>query len=276
MNDTVKQHFVPQCILRNFANDKGAICVWDKERHNSFSVNSRDLFEQRNLYESRNTDGSFYHRNEIEKELSTQECHLAQSISRFETISPGSEITVEDYFTLSEYLAVQLLRGPEMMELIQSINTEPALNSSERSAYVEAAKQTIFLPRQAANEYLVENNYPQGQISDDWSITQKISIWLTAEFRGILLKAPAYTSFWIGDIPALRNPLPGIDFLLPLSMHFAFCWIKKMSILDCSLPCLDAEPSCVDQINTATFIAARKRVAFYETETPKIRKKDKE
>ena len=74
----IKQHYVPQFIMRNFADEKGLLCIIDKQSSPIRAITSKAtaiLFEN-DMYETKNLDGSYFDRNVIEK----AHCKMKMSI----------------------------------------------------------------------------------------------------------------------------------------------------------------------------------------------------
>lgn len=94
----IKQHFVPQFIMRNFADENDLLTMIDKQSSPAKLITSKSsalLFEN-DMYETRNLDGSYFDRNVIENKFAQIEEHLStvlqttkNNLSDRQTLSPN-------------------------------------------------------------------------------------------------------------------------------------------------------------------------------------------
>jgi Protein of unknown function (DUF4238) len=131
----VKQHYVPQCYLRQFAiryRKKGhQLAVFDRETDKSFRANVKDVACQ-NYFNRIEVDGM--DPNAVEKAMSEFESKLADALVRInETRSLESE---EDRAHLITLIALTALRNPEMRENIRVAVANSAMTASaDRQVY---------------------------------------------------------------------------------------------------------------------------------------------
>jgi uncharacterized protein DUF4238 len=152
-NRSVKQHYIPQCYLRQFAHryKKGhhRIAVFDRKTHTSFRANVRDVACQNyfNRIEVNGMDPE-----ELEKAMSEFETKLADALTRIN--KARSLENEEDRAYLITLIGLTALRNPGMRENIRKIhedigkmNIAARLKSQETyDASVQEAKQQGALP----------------------------------------------------------------------------------------------------------------------------------
>ena len=65
---TVNQHYIPQFILRNFADRSNRVGIADitKKPMAFFTNTPKSICHDKNLYESQNLDGTYFERNKVE------------------------------------------------------------------------------------------------------------------------------------------------------------------------------------------------------------------
>ena len=49
-NNPVRQHYIPEFLLRNFSDDRGHLWVYDKGQRNLYATNAKNVFVKRNIY----------------------------------------------------------------------------------------------------------------------------------------------------------------------------------------------------------------------------------
>jgi Protein of unknown function (DUF4238) len=151
-NRPVKQHYVPQCYLRQFAHrrKKGHyLAVFDRKTDKSFPANVKDVACQ-NYFNRVEVDGM--DPDALEKAMSEFEAKLAEALARInEARSLENE---EDRAHLITLIGLTALRNPEMRENIRKIHEDTGkLNIAARleseatyNASVQEAKQQGALP----------------------------------------------------------------------------------------------------------------------------------
>lgn len=151
-NRSVKQHYIPQCYLRQFAirYKKGhQIAVFDRKTDKSFRANVKDVACQ-NYFNRIEVDGM--DPEELEKAMSEFETKLADALVRInEARSLENE---EDRAYLITLIGLTALRNPEMRENIRKIhedvgkmNIAARLRSQQTyEASVQEAKRQGALP----------------------------------------------------------------------------------------------------------------------------------
>ena len=156
----IKQHYVPQFIMRNFADENGLLCIIDKQSSPIRAITSKAtaiLFEN-DMYETKNLDGSYFDRNIIENKFAQIEGHIANvlqavdsELSNRQTLSPDEEAA----FAL--FIALQLVRLPMVREIINSSPKGRFTSDVDKEIYDKATYRMMLLSRESGFEYLKEN-----------------------------------------------------------------------------------------------------------------------
>ena len=156
----IKQHYVPQFIMRNFADENGLLCIIDKQSSPIRAITSKAtaiLFEN-DMYETKNLDGSYFDRNVIENKFAQIEGHIANvlqavdsKLSNRQTLSPDEEAA----FAL--FIALQLVRLPMVREIINSSPKGRFTSDVDKEIYDKATYRMMLLSRESGFEYLKEN-----------------------------------------------------------------------------------------------------------------------
>jgi hypothetical protein len=122
-NRPVKQHYVPQCYLRQFAiryKKKGyQVAVFDRKKDKSFRANVKDVSCQ-NYFNRIEADGM--DPDVIEKAMSEFETKLAQALAHIN--EARSLENQEDRAYLITLIGLTALRNPEMRENIRKIHED--------------------------------------------------------------------------------------------------------------------------------------------------------
>lgn len=87
MQNTVKEHFVPQFYLKNFTTEKNLLYVYDLERKTFFTQKPKNICYENNLYETKweNVNpklGNFVLQNDIEKTFCGYESDYANVLTK--------------------------------------------------------------------------------------------------------------------------------------------------------------------------------------------------
>ena len=89
MKEPIRHHYIPQFILRNFANDEGKVNYYDKKTKIATVVDTRDVFMSKNLY--RDEVNHSNNPTKIEKDLSKFENEISKILKHFQA---EREITI--------------------------------------------------------------------------------------------------------------------------------------------------------------------------------------
>ncbi|NRA55430.1 MAG: DUF4238 domain-containing protein [Gammaproteobacteria bacterium] len=118
MNFPKKQHYVPQFLLRYFAQNKNRVYVFDKKMNRTFPSNVKDVGHENNFYD----DQILGYGNETEIKLSELETVVAPVIEKI--ISQGTIKNLEDWEHkfLCLFATVQMIRTNDTREFLEEFN----------------------------------------------------------------------------------------------------------------------------------------------------------
>lgn len=126
---TIDEHFVPRMYLRNFSEIKGEkalICQFDTNTmlQTPTSVKVEDVCCEKNLYELRDSDGSFIARNHIENTFRQIEDYTARVIKSIVAKSQNEKclncttvLSQDDKSYLTIFITALLYRDPQTIEM---------------------------------------------------------------------------------------------------------------------------------------------------------------
>ena len=126
-NPTIDEHHVPQYIIKNFANKKNLVCVADISTApcRFFMQTPANILFRKNLYETKNIDGTFFQRNSIEHQYRDIEAicslHIPNIIS---CVEHGQALSEFDDSILFLATVLQLVRTPRVKKFLESNNDD--------------------------------------------------------------------------------------------------------------------------------------------------------
>lgn len=125
---TSREHYVPQCYLRYFADSKEALFAFDKEKRCWFSAKVRDLAVERDFNEFKETLAPLDPKFEqyFERRFSQIESELSKHIKNIQMLSalanPDAEVvTGHMRANLAQFVALQFLRTKEFREFSRQV-----------------------------------------------------------------------------------------------------------------------------------------------------------
>jgi hypothetical protein len=214
-NHPKNQQYVPQFLLRNFANERGMLAVFDKASERSFPTSPRGIAAEAWFYDFVDDKGD---PQSFEHVLGSLEASVAGIIDR----QSLAHLTAEERIGLSFFAAVQQLRVKAMRERVQSLND-------------------------GILRVFAERGIDGGDVVREWSDNdlkkQAVEYIKTAQATGfffynkawVLRQASPERPFWISDNPiTLHNIVdpnqrglnsPGIEILFPISPKFSICFM---------------------------------------------------
>jgi hypothetical protein len=157
-NRPVKQHYVPQCYLRQFANKKGKafqVSVFDREEERSFKNNVRDVSCQ-NYFNRIYLDGM--DPDALESAMSDFETGLAEALVRINAVRNLEN--EDDRAYLLTLIGLTALRNPDMRKNIRGI--ADGLGRMHIAARLKS---------QATYDESVAQAKAEGALPDDYDVT---------------------------------------------------------------------------------------------------------
>jgi hypothetical protein len=118
MKEPIRHHYIPQFILRNFANDEGKVNYYDKKTKIATVVDTRDVFMSKNLYRD-----EVNHSNnpiKIEKDLSKFENEISKILKHFQA-EREITITQEEDDKLKLFFAIMAFRSQTTYDMFHKM-----------------------------------------------------------------------------------------------------------------------------------------------------------
>ncbi|AMV34676.1 hypothetical protein VN12_21300 [Pirellula sp. SH-Sr6A] len=213
------QHYVPQFLLRNFADSKGRVAVFDKATGRSFTTLPRGVAAEARFYDFIDGNGNTQ---TLEYELGKLEASISGMFAEIIKKESLAHLTNDERAELAYFAAVQQLRVKAIRERAQSLNAGILRVLEERR-----------IDGGDVIKKLSENDL-KNHAALVLQTAQKIG-WYFFNKIWILRRAPADTPFWISDNPiTLHNVVdpkqrgldsPGVEILLPISQEFSICFM---------------------------------------------------
>lgn len=121
MQYTVDEHFVPQFVINRFANSKEQVGFINIKKNEPVIRTSKStaICFCKDMYEIKNTDGTYFDRNSTENRYAAIEAEISGKIEpMIAKLHLGGRLSVEDNAYLTVLLALQLVRVPMMKRVI--------------------------------------------------------------------------------------------------------------------------------------------------------------
>lgn len=230
-NPTVDEHYIPQYIIKNFANKQNRVCVADiyTSPCRLFSPTSEAILFRKNLYETKNIDGSFFQRNSIEHQYRDIESmcslHIPNIISRVER---GQVLSEFDDSILFLDTVLQLIRTPRVKKFLES-NNDDLKGTSDGDLVFNAIYRILISSAQSGFDYLETNDFslsPEAKaeiiqkMNNENSALDVVLNFLMKECYTYIVRAEE-SMFLMADEPVLIHKFPDIKYLYPISPKYA-------------------------------------------------------
>ena len=226
----IKQHFVPQFILRNFADSNGFLTIIDKQSAPARIITTKPsavLFEN-DMYETRNIDGSYFDRNVIENRFAQIEGYISgilqavnNNLSGRKTLSPDEEAA----FAL--FIALQLVRIPMVREIINNSPKGRFTSNADKEIYDKATYRMMLLSRESGFQYLKENGLEMSEEAKKQlkgqSLLEYTASFILSECAIYILIAPDDSPYLLSDMPVLIDCFSDAKYIFPVAPKIALC-----------------------------------------------------
>lgn len=180
-NITINQHYIPQCVLRNFCNDNGQVFECLVERKTIYPTNITKSMMSRNTYEH-----PLFETNKIEKWLSKIEYHYSIAINKiiktiqdFEITNVGFDSikhlinTYVSIFIIFYYRSGALLHEYEFEQRNKNDRILSMTDKLMNSKYIKNLTSTII---QNYNFAIIKSEQNNFLLSDQFISTAALSI----------------------------------------------------------------------------------------------------
>ena len=245
---TVDEHYISRFIIKNFADEHGKVRVINKSKQpiEPYSSLPKKLFFSYNLYETRNSDGTFFDRNAIEKSFANFEGRLSAELPKIiKRADENKKLNRYQIKCLAELVAYQLVRLPFIRKLFFEANDNIA-DQTERALQTNAMYRIVIDSPESAFSYLENNEFP---LSEDakkdirgTKANTTIYDFINNECNVYLIKTET-DAFCIGDFPVLIDAFTNVKYLFPVSPRFA-------------IVCALTEPDDMEEYDTIRYIKA--------------------
>lgn len=142
MSETIRQHFVPQFYLKQFEDNSGFLHVYDKLNKHIFKCRSKDICQEKNLYETpwENASeklGKKVLSNDFEHFFSRKEGKFSQVISKILSVCSSAQnknaliCKSEEKKLLAEFIVNLYVRNPWTMAMLQLNEIPKDLDSNQ-------------------------------------------------------------------------------------------------------------------------------------------------
>ena len=230
-NPTIDEHYIPQYIIKNFANKQNRVCVADiyTSPCRLFSPTSGAILFRKNLYETKNIDGSFFQRNSIEHQYRDIEAicslHIPNIILRVEH---GQALSEFDDSILFLATVLQLVRTPRVKSFLES-NNDDLKGTSDGDLVFNAIYRILISSAQSGFDYLETNDFslsPEAKaeiiqkMNNENSALDVVLNFLMKECYTYIVRAEE-SMFLMADEPVLIHKFPDIKYLYPISPKYA-------------------------------------------------------
>ena len=226
----IKQHYVPQFIIRNFADENGLLCIIDKQSSPIRDIKSKStaiLFEN-DMYETKNLDGSYFDRNVIENKFAQIERHIANVLRAVDSeLSNRRRLSSDEEAAFALFIALQLVRLPLVREIINASPKGRFTSDADKEIYDKATYRMMLLSRESGFEYLKENGLELSEEAKEQlkgkSLLEYTASFILSECAIYVLVTPDDQQYVLSDMPILINSCPDAKYIFPVAPRTAIC-----------------------------------------------------
>ena len=226
----IKQHYVPQFIMRNFADENGLLCIIDKQSSPIRAIKSKStaiLFEN-DMYETKNLDGSYFDRNVIENKFAQIEGHIANVLQAVDSeLSNRRTLSSDEEAAFALFIALQLVRLPLVREIINASPKGRFTSDVDKEIYDKATYRMMLLSRESGFEYLKENGLELSEEAKEQlkgqSLLEYTASFILSECAIYVLIAPNDNPYVLSDMPVLIDSFSDAKYIFPVAPRIAIC-----------------------------------------------------
>lgn len=220
----VKQHIVPDFIVKRFADERGQVIAFNKKEKpvKQFKEAHDKILVKNHANELKNLDGTFFHRNEIEDKFA-----YIESISSVRLEELYKNTTETDELSMSEIsaciilLAIQLARSQKIKRSILGEHTKGQNNDVIKGALYQLAVSS----RESCIEYLLTNGCEVtkeeiGQFNE-LTLLEEITQFIVSNCAVFIFKTDRENPFILTDLPVLIDKFANAKYIFPISPTIA-------------------------------------------------------
>lgn len=143
MQNTVKEHYVPQFYLRNFADERGLLHIYDFKQNKFFTQSPKNICYENNLYETKWENANpkleeFVLQNHIENIFCEYEGEFSKVLAKILHVCRPSQnpnaliLQGNERNIFLRFIVNMIVRNPENMEVLTLSKLEPVdINNDE-------------------------------------------------------------------------------------------------------------------------------------------------
>ena len=226
----IKQHYVPQFIMRNFADENGLLCIIDKQSSPIRAITSKAtaiLFEK-DMYETKNLDGSYFDRNVIENKFAQIEGHIANVLQEVDSnLSNRQTLSLDEEVAFALFIALQLVRLPMVREIINNSPKGQFTSDVDKEIYDKATYRMMLQSRESGFEYLKENGLVLSEDAKEQlkgqSLLEYTASFILSKCVIYVLTAPNDDPYVLSDMPVLIDSFSDAKYVFPVAPRIAIC-----------------------------------------------------
>lgn len=224
---TVDEHYVSRFVVENFADACGYVQVVDITRDppKCYKLLPKNILYERDMYEFRNADGTYFDRNAIENWFSSIENVLAPELKDVlgnQEADLGVKGEKDGWMAL--LLAFQLVRVPAIKKLFVNADLSKACNTECEPLFRDAFYQMALLSDGYAFNYLEGNGLNLSEhdkkLLGGRSLLSEVASFILSECF-IYLIASESRSFCLPDMPILIDAFQDAKFIYPVAPGYA-------------------------------------------------------
>lgn len=235
MQNTVREHYVPQFYLKNFADDKGLLHIYDFKQKKIFTQSPKNICYKNNLYETKWENahpnlGEFVLQNHIENIFCEYEGEFSKVLTTILRVcipsqNPNALILQGNERNIFLRLIVNMIvRNPENMEALALNRLEP-------------------------NDINDENISQICNLLDDIGLGGGNSLCLTAKKKAMLTDE-FENNFTHACFEALKK------------LNYTFFYAQTNSLITSNIPvCIGNDPIIIEDDKTCVYLAISPKVA---------------
>lgn len=230
-NTSKNHHYVPQFILRNFANKSGKLYCFNKEEGKIYQSPPRRLFKQDHLNTYRSEDGSeSIHLEDSLSKLESDVSRIVRKVCNNVRGGCGISLTPSEHVIWGRFLMTQIARNPKRLE--SSLEKDPVAKHMRNYEHVYGpvhpeVREHLLAPEE--KKRMVQNTYIETVEEND--AYSKNAPLLARKNIVALVADKKSQGFVIGNTGVIRLPEavhyllhPKTRLLYPISWDIILAW----------------------------------------------------
>lgn len=274
----IKQHYIPQFIIRNFADENELLTILDKQSFPVRSIISKSsaiLFEN-DIYETRNLDGTYFDRNIIENKFAQIEGYISNILRAVsKNLFNRRRLSSNEEAAFALFIALQLVRLPWIREIIENSPKAESTSASDKDLFDKAIYRMMLFSRKNGFDFLKANGLDLSEEAKDElkgeSLSEYIASFILSECAIYVLVAPCNSSYILTDMPILIDQFSDAKYIFPVAPQIAICCCLFDKASKSELGgFIKAEKEWIEKINTLLFDKSKRWIICNKNDCPQI------